>query len=165
MIVIRIQCLHRDAILNIVFVQIRCYYRVTRDRTWDFFKCQLKTTTLNSHINSKRQYENICRTTAYIWPPHTTCSNQWVIWENQWKSSCLICWIVYQKITYVYYIYLPMCLDNAMPVLEFNDTFMSDWNKIQYHIHDFFISTNFNNFSKKSMMFHAIETDLNFNDF
>ena len=63
-----------------------------------------------------------------------------------------------------YYIHDFFISTNAMPVLEFNDTFMSDWNKIQYYIHVFFISTNFNNFSKKSMMFHAIETDLNFND-
>ena len=40
-----------------------------------------------------------------------------------------------------------------MSVSEFNDFSMSNWSKIQWFFHDFFIFTNFKNFSSNSMIF------------
>ena len=46
-----------------------------------------------------------------------------------------------------------MWLVKTMSVSEFNDFSMSNWSKIQWFFYDFFILTNFKNFSSNSMIF------------
>ena len=51
------------------------------------------------------------------------------------------------------HIYLPLQLVKTMSISEFHDFSMSNWSKIQWFFHDFFIFTNFKNFSWNSMIF------------
>ena len=52
-----------------------------------------------------------------------------------------------------------------MSISEFSEFSMNEWTEIQYFFMISFIFTNFKSFFYNSMIFHDLETEMNFNDF
>ena len=122
--------------------QLTCYDRVPTDKVWKIsmiFQWYFKTKVPNFHDNYERFKKEKHRTTYY------TC-----VFKKIYKVFLTdLMYSISANKEYVKYIFIYPC----MSISEFNDFSMSNWPKIQWFFHDFFIFTNFKNFLWNLMIF------------
>ena len=110
----------------------------------------------NFHDNPECHKMENHRTTCQARPPYTLYVHFWVILRKSIEVFLLdLMNSIPVNNVRRNHIYLPRYfkLVKTTSISEFNDFCMSDWSKIQWYFHDFFILTNFKNFSWNSMIF------------